>query len=51
MKTVGAKRVMFGTNWPMLAPSVSLRELDKLGLSEDQQGIYLSGNARRVINL
>ena len=36
MKGVGQGRVMFGTNWPMLAPEKCLAGLHGLGLSEDQ---------------
>lgn len=51
MKGVGAGRVMFGTNWPMLSPHRCLEQLDKLGLSDAQKDAFLFGNARRVFNL
>ena len=51
MKGPGATRVMFGTNWPMLAPARCLEGLDGLGLSAEQRDAFLSGNARRVFKL
>ena len=51
MKGPGAKRVMFGTNWPMLSPARCLEGLDGLGLSAEQRDAFLSGNARRVFKL
>ena len=35
MKGIGADRVMFGTNWPMIAPKKSLEAIDALGLSAE----------------
>ncbi|MEM9054371.1 MAG: amidohydrolase family protein [Pseudomonadota bacterium] len=51
MKGVGAGRVMFGTNWPMLSPQRCLEQLDTLALTDAQKDAFLSGNARRVFNL
>ncbi len=51
MKGVGSKRVMFGTNWPMLSPARCLQELNQLDLTPAQQDAFLFGNARRVFKL
>ena len=51
LKTIGSKRVMFGTNWPMLSPAQCLKHLDGLGLSEEQKQDFLGGNAKRAFNL
>lgn len=51
MKGIGSKRVMFGTNWPMLSPQQCLQHLDQLDLTSEQQDDFLAGNARRVFNL
>ncbi|GAA0476624.1 amidohydrolase family protein [Parasphingorhabdus litoris] len=51
MKGLGSKRVMFGTNWPMLSPQQCLQHLDQLDLTPEQQDAFLFGNARRVFNL
>jgi len=48
----GRTKVMFGTNWPMIAPKKALEGLDELGLSEEPRGLFLlSGNATRVFRL
>ncbi|WP_417460154.1 amidohydrolase family protein [Kordiimonas sp.] len=51
MKGPGAKRVLFGTNWPMLSPVQCLKGLSELGLTSEQEKGFLEGNARRVFNL
>lgn len=51
MKGVGASRVMFGTNWPMLSPQRCLEHLEQLGLDAKHRAAYLGGNARRVFKL
>ncbi|MEM0955949.1 MAG: amidohydrolase family protein [Pseudomonadota bacterium] len=51
MKTLGAGRVMFGTNWPMLTPAQCLQRLSSLELDEAQQEAFLQGTARQVFNL
>jgi predicted TIM-barrel fold metal-dependent hydrolase len=44
----GRRKVMFGSNYPMIAPNVALEELDSLGLDEETRELFLEGNARRV---
>jgi len=51
MKGIGKERVMFGTNWPMLAPQKCLEGLHELGLTSEQSEAFLHGNARRVFGL
>ncbi len=51
MKGLGSKRVMFGTNWPMLSPAQCLHGLNQLDFTPEQQDAFLFGNARRVFNL
>jgi uncharacterized protein len=51
MKGIGAARVMFGTNWPMIPHAKCLEGLDGLGLSSEARQAFLSGNARRVFRL
>jgi predicted TIM-barrel fold metal-dependent hydrolase len=51
MKGPGAKRVMFGTNWPMLSPQRCLDGLAALALTDEQQRDFLAGNAVRVFGL
>jgi predicted TIM-barrel fold metal-dependent hydrolase len=47
----GRHKVLFGTNFPMIAPSKALEGLDALGLDDETRELYLDGNARRVFGL
>jgi uncharacterized protein len=47
----GRRKVMFGSNFPMIAPSAALEELHALALDEETQELFLEGNARRVFGL
>jgi predicted TIM-barrel fold metal-dependent hydrolase len=47
----GRKKVLFGSNFPMLSPSECLSELDGLALSDEARALFLSGNARAAFNL
>ncbi len=51
MRGRGAKKVMFGSNYPMLTPAACMEGLDALGLSPEALELYLHGNARRVFRL
>ena len=49
MKTrTGGRKVLFGSNFPMIGHSHCLEGLDELGLSEVTRDDYLTGNAGRV---
>jgi predicted TIM-barrel fold metal-dependent hydrolase len=52
MKTrTGQRKVLFGTNYPMIDPGHALTGIDHLGLSADAREDYLHVNAERVFNL
>jgi predicted TIM-barrel fold metal-dependent hydrolase len=52
MKSRGGRRkVLFGTNYPMIPPERALADLDALGLDEETKDLFLDGNARRLLNL
>lgn len=52
MKTRGGRRkVLFGSNYPMIAPAKALEGLAALELDEETTGLYLAGNAQRVFGL
>ena len=52
MKThTGQRKVLFGTNYPMVDPGHVLTGIDQLGLSADAREDYLRGNAERVFGL
>ena len=46
---VGSDRILFGSDYPLLAQSRLLEEIDASGLPEDAKGLILSGNARRLL--
>jgi uncharacterized protein len=47
----GAKKSMFGSNYPMLSASDCLEGLDALALNDEAKRLFLSENARRVFRL
>lgn len=47
----GRRKVLFGTNYPMITPDKALADLGALHLDEEATGLFLAGNARRVFNL
>jgi predicted TIM-barrel fold metal-dependent hydrolase len=51
MRKGGRKKVLFGSNYPMLPPAVCLSELGALDLDDETTAAFLGGNARRVFNL
>lgn len=51
LKSNGKRKVLFGTNYPMITPADCLKELDVLGLDEETKGLFLAGNAMRVFGL
>ena len=51
MRGPGAHKVLFGSNWPMIAPQKCLSQLEMLGLSESGRRAFLFENTQRVFNL
>jgi len=52
MKTgTGQRKVLFGTNYPMIAHAHALVGLDELGLADEARRDFLRGNAERVFGL
>jgi predicted TIM-barrel fold metal-dependent hydrolase len=52
MKSRGGRRkVLFGTNFPMIGHAQALDGIDALGLDDETRALYLSGNARRLLSL
>ncbi len=47
----GRHKVLFGTNFPMIGHAQALDELDELGLDDETRGLFLRGNAERVVTL
>lgn len=51
MRGHGARKVLFGTNYPMLSPTACLEGLPALGLAPEAAEAFLAGNARRVFRI
>lgn len=51
MRGRGRTRVLFGSNWPMIAPARCLEALDALELDDETRELFLHANARRVFRL
>lgn len=51
MKTHGKRKVLFGSNYPMIMPGHALNGLDALGLDTETQDLFLSKNAARIYDL
>jgi uncharacterized protein len=51
LRSRGRRKVLFGTNYPMLQPGDCLDEVESLGLDEEALGLFLGGNASRVFAL
>jgi uncharacterized protein len=51
MNAHGRDKVMFGTNWPMIAPRRALEGFTELGLSAEVETAFLAVNAARVFRL
>ncbi len=51
LKAHGRDKVLFGTNWPMIAPRKALEGLADLGLPGEVEAAFLAVNASRVFRL
>ena len=47
----GRRKVLFGTNYPMILPEHAVEGLDALGLDSETEELFLRGNARRLLGL
>src|SRR5919198_5500369 len=47
----GRKKVLFGTNYPMILHQQALQGLDELGLDAETRELFLRGNAERLLEL
>ena len=51
VELVGAEKILFGSDYPLLAQGRLLREIESAGLSPDAKELVLSGNACRLLGL
>lgn len=47
----GRRKVLFGSNYPMIPPTKALEGLDALGLDDEAERLFLGDNAARVFSL
>jgi hypothetical protein len=48
---VGADKILFGSDYPLLAPGRLIKEIKALNLPEETESLILSGNARRLLGI
>lgn len=51
MNGPGGRKVLFGSNFPMIQPAKCMAQLDSLGLSDETRRLFLHDNAARVFAL
>jgi predicted TIM-barrel fold metal-dependent hydrolase len=51
IQLVGADKVLFGSDYPLLAQSRLLKEIKALDLAEETKNLVLSGNALRLLGI
>lgn len=51
LRAGGAKKVMFGTNYPMISPVPARADLGQLGLDPEAEAAFLHGNAAHVFGI
>ncbi|UUX93995.1 amidohydrolase family protein [Aquabacterium sp. J223] len=51
MRGHGRRKVLFGTNYPMILPAKALDGIDTLELDDEARSLFLGGNALRVFKL
>ena len=50
-RLIGADRILFGSDYPLLTPGRLLQEIDSAALTEEEKSLILSGNARRLLGI
>jgi predicted TIM-barrel fold metal-dependent hydrolase len=48
---VGADRILFGSDYPVISPSRLLKEIKTVELPEEDRDMILCGNARRLLGI
>ena len=51
MRSNGKRKVLFGSNYPMITPSKCLEDLADLQLGAETQELFLYRNAERIFSL
>jgi predicted TIM-barrel fold metal-dependent hydrolase len=50
-RLVGADRILFGSDYPVMSPGRILREIEGVGLSHEERRLITSDNARRLLTI
>ena len=51
IQLVGADKILFGSDYPLLAQSRLLKEIDSVNLPQKTKNLILSGNAQRLLGI
>lgn len=51
MRGPGARKVLYGSNWPMIPPAKCIQQMELLELSGEARAAFLHGNAEAVFKL
>lgn len=51
VQLVGAEKILFGSDYPLLSPGRLLKDIRSQNLPPETEELILSGNARRLLNL
>ncbi len=51
IQLVGADKILFGSDYPLLTPGQLLKEINSLDLPEETRSLILSGNAQRLLGI
>ena len=51
IQLVGADRILFGTDYPLLKQRRMVDEVSELGLAEEVRGLILGRNAQRILRI
>jgi predicted TIM-barrel fold metal-dependent hydrolase len=51
IQLVGADKILFGTDYPLLSPSRLLKEIKSLNLPKEAEHLILTGNAQKLLGL
>jgi predicted TIM-barrel fold metal-dependent hydrolase len=51
IQLVGGDKILFGSDYPLLAQGRLLKEMSSLDLPEETRSLILSGNAQRLLNI
>ncbi len=51
VQMAGADRVLFGSDYPLLAPGRLIKEIDSLNFPQETRDLIFAGNARRLLGI